>query len=108
MENKLRVETEADRLTAWHTAARERLAALAHERWSHWMNYLFSRGVFTPDGECILRAGDVERWQRQCRTSYAELPEEEKASDRVEAEKYLVEFGKLLGALAELGRSTRP
>jgi len=35
----------------------------------------------------------VERWQRQMNTPYAELPEEEKNSDREEADKVLQLIG---------------
>jgi len=100
--------TAGDRLAAWRRELRERLAALAHERWSHWMNQLFSKAVFTPDGECVLGAEDVARWRRQCRTSYAELPEGEKASDRAEADRYLTLLGELFAVLGELERTPKP
>lgn len=52
--------------------AREALAAYAHEAWSGWMRYLFSK--CEPD---LLSAGaviprrEVERWRRQMATPYA-------------------------------------
>lgn len=74
----------------------EALAAYAHEAWSGWMVYLFSQGnqrLRTIDGESSvvfeLPAWAVERWQRQLKTPYADLPEAEKRSDRVEAAKML-------------------
>lgn len=58
----------------------ERLAAVAHESWRGWMEWQAS-----PD----RTLEDVRRWRRQAKTPYADLPEPEKESDRVEARKYL-------------------
>lgn len=69
--------------------AKERLAAYAHDAWGGWMKYLFSKGTFNDDGTWTMPAWAVERWQRQMNTPYAELPEEEKESDREEAEKII-------------------
>lgn len=68
---------------------REELAALAHEQWTGWMQYLFSKCAFNSDGIATIPAWAVERWQRQAKTPYAELPELEKESDRAEADKVL-------------------
>lgn len=68
---------------------RERLAALAHAQWSGWMEYLFDKCQMNEDGTATIPAWAVERWQRQMRTPYAELPEDEKESDRAEADKVL-------------------
>lgn len=75
----------------------EALAAYAHEVWSGWMRYMFGKGtveaIVTPEGkEALLWTmpeASFERWQRQMNTSYADLPESEKASDRDEAKKML-------------------
>ena len=63
---------------------KEKLAAYAHEAWSGWMAYLFSKceGV---DGGMLIPQSLVDRWKRQSETPYAELPDGEKASDRKEA-----------------------
>jgi hypothetical protein len=68
---------------------REVLAAYAHEAWAGWMDYLFSKGTHNADGSWEMPAWAVERWQRQARTPYAELSEQEKQSDRAEAVKIL-------------------
>ena len=61
----------------------ERIAAVQHEIWSHWMRFLF--------GECVVIApAELERrWRRQMNTPYAELTEEEKESDREQARKVI-------------------
>lgn len=74
---------------------RERLAAYAHEAWSEWMRHQFERATMLEDGPllfvgaALILKGDVDRWKRQMRTPYADLPEDEKASDRVQADKIL-------------------
>lgn len=67
----------------------EQLAAVEHERWSHWQRYVHSKGVRQPDGSLLLPADLVSRWERQLNTKYAELDEQEKASDREQVEEYL-------------------
>lgn len=69
---------------------REQMAALAHERWSRWMRYLFAHSAKEPSGEVVIPARLVERWMRQMDTSYSDLSEEEKESDRKEADLILV------------------
>lgn len=67
---------------------REYIAEVQHEIWSHWMRYLFSacndgiNGTFIPTHK-------VERWKRQMNTPYKFLSEEEKESDREQADKVL-------------------
>lgn len=77
-------------------AAREALAEYAHEAWAGWMKYLFSKCVTEPhqthieqEMVCILPAWAVERWQRQMNTPYVDLPDDEKESDRLEADRIL-------------------
>ncbi len=68
----------------------EYLAKNAHESWSGWMRYLFSKLIRDGyNGAAIIPENLVERWKRQSTTAYADLPEEEKASDREEARKIL-------------------
>lgn len=77
---------------------REKLAALAHEQWSGWMQYLFGQcsimGTDGPNGKTasrrmIIPEWAVERWTRQMSTPYEELSEEEKESDRKEADRVI-------------------
>lgn len=68
---------------------REALADYAHAAWSGWMAYMFSKAEPNEDGTWTMPAEFVERWQRQMNTLYPDLPEHEKVSDRVEAERIL-------------------
>ena len=75
---------------------REKLADYAHEAWSGWMRYMFSKcgwqhqaSTAGPLESAVIPHELVERWQRQMSTSYAYLPEAEKKSDRDEADKML-------------------
>ena len=67
----------------------ERLAEIEHERWSHWQDYMHSRGVRQADGSLIIPPDLVKRWDRQMATAYAELSETERESDRDQVRKYL-------------------
>ena len=75
---------------------REALAKLAHEQWSGWMKYLFSKSIPYKPGEVQAEVGAViipkwavDRWKRQMRSSFAELSAKERDSDRTEADKFL-------------------
>lgn len=70
---------------------REKLAELAHQQWSGWMEYLFTKSTDF-EGCSLIPADLVSRWMRQMRTDYSELPENEKDSDRAEADKYIAVF----------------
>lgn len=78
---------------------REALAALEHERWAGWQRYVHARGVACTDGSIEIPPALVERWERQIVTPYAELTEDEKNSDRVEADKTMALL-RNLGVLA--------
>lgn len=70
----------------------EKLAAVQHEIWCHWMDHLFRNGVFdvnTPEYRFILPKKVINRWQRQMGTAYADLSENEKESDREQARKVM-------------------
>ena len=80
---------------------REALASYAHEAWSGWMKYLFSKcneqdaSYFDITDQqihqriTVIPQQLVEHWTRQMNTPYAELSEEEKESDRKEADRIL-------------------
>ena len=67
----------------------ERLAAVEHDRWSHWQRYMHTKGARQNDGSLLLPGELVARWEKQIATTYAELGEQEKESDREQVRKYL-------------------
>ena len=71
---------------------REALADYAHQAWSGWMEYLFSKSAKNSDGTITIPRWAVERWTRQMNTPYNELPENEKDSDRKEADRMIAIF----------------
>ena len=68
---------------------KEELADYAHNAWSHWMEYLFSKSSFNVDGSATIPEHLVSRWLWQVRTKYENLPEAMKKSDQAEADKML-------------------
>ena len=67
----------------------EVIAAVAHERWSHWQRFLHAQCIENPDGSLTIPADDVVRWTRQMQTRYSDLTEAEKESDRQQAREYI-------------------
>lgn len=67
----------------------EQLAALEHERWSHWQRYMHGKGRRQPDGSLLLPGDLVERWETQIATPYERLSDREKQSDRDQVQRYL-------------------
>src|SRR3990167_9401794 len=62
----------------------ELLAAIEHERWASWQNFMHSL--------CLDRVIPEElfnRWERKISTPYSELSEKEKQSDRDQVMRYL-------------------
>lgn len=72
-----------------HYELLEKLADAEHTSWAHWMKYLFSKCTVDPSGNYVIPKELVDRWQRQLNTSYADLSEREKESDRDEVRKIL-------------------
>jgi hypothetical protein len=68
---------------------REKLAEYAHEAWSRWMRYLFSKSIVNSDGSVTIPASVVKRWARQMNTDYLMLLNSEQQSDILEADKML-------------------
>ena len=71
---------------------RERLAWLSHDQWSGWMEYMFSKSTYNDDGSITIPKDLVDRWTRQMNTDYLDLPEKEKDSDRIEADRMIAQM----------------
>ncbi|KKK76223.1 hypothetical protein LCGC14_2865830 [marine sediment metagenome] len=71
---------------------KEQLANYAHSAWSGWMRYLFEKSTLNDDGTVTIPKWAVERWMKQSKTDYVELPEGEKESDREEADRMIAIF----------------
>ena len=67
----------------------DQLAAIEHQRWAHWQQYVHSKAQVQSDGSLVIPADLVSRWQRQIDTPYSQLNEQEKESDRDQVRKYL-------------------
>ena len=61
----------------------EKIAELEHEQWAHWTKYMLDN----------LTEENMARWREQIKTSYNDLSEEEKQSDRVWARIVISELG---------------
>lgn len=68
---------------------RDLLADYAHNAWSGWMRYMFSKSVTNADGSVTIPVELVERWERQMNTAYHLLSEQEQKSDLKEADEIL-------------------
>ena len=66
------------------------LANYAHNAWSGWMKYLFSKNTLNQDGSFTIPKDLVERWVRQSLTPYSSLSESEQKSDIEEANKIML------------------
>lgn len=69
----------ADVLRVVRMDLRERLAELEHQQWAHWLKYMMNNATDE----------NIEEWVRKMRTSYSDLTEAEKESDRFWADKVL-------------------
>ena len=67
----------------------EKLADIEHERWAHWQSYMHGKCQPRSDGSLVIPPDLVSQWERQISTSYGELSEQEKESDREQVRKYL-------------------
>ncbi len=70
----------------------EELAAIEHERWSHWQKYLHKQCKKNEDGSLTIPTNLVSRWTAQANTDYSELSEKEKDSDREQVLLYVPTF----------------
>ncbi len=69
----------------------EKLAALEHEQWAHLMGFIGKHATKNQAGlrYAVFTKEEWERWERQMKTPYAGLSEQEKESDKVWARKVL-------------------
>jgi hypothetical protein len=67
----------------------QELAAVEHERWSHWQQYMHEQGHRQPDGSLTLPAELVSRWDKQIQTAYSDLSPAEQKSDQEQVQRYL-------------------
>jgi hypothetical protein len=65
------------------------LAAIEHERWSHWQRHIHSKATKQPDGSLIIAPELVARWEAQINKNYKEMTAEEQESDREQVRRYL-------------------
>jgi len=66
----------------------EKLAEIEHDRWSSWQNYVHSVCKKNEDGTLTIPKWAVDGWTRQINTSYNNLTESEKESDREQVDRY--------------------
>jgi len=67
----------------------DRLAAVEHERWSHWQQYVHDQGERQSDGSLLIPAEIVAHWDKQIVARFADLSDEERQSDREQVLRYL-------------------
>jgi hypothetical protein len=67
----------------------QRLAAVEHERWAHWQQYVHEHCERLADGSLVIPPELVARWETQIATPYSELSEKEKKSDEDQVRLYL-------------------
>ena len=67
----------------------ERLAEIEHDRWAHWQRYMHGKCEQRHDGSLVVPPNLVAQWEKQLATSYCDLTEQEKESDRAQVRKYL-------------------
>ena len=81
---------QLDREDFWEAAdTLETIAAVEHERWAHWQNYLHNQCNVRDDGSLVIPPDLAARWAHQMATPYSKLSEHEKESDREQAREYL-------------------
>lgn len=74
----------------------EELAAIEHERWSHWQRYLHDQCAPGPDGSLIIPGSQARRWSTQMNTPYSRLSDDERESDREQVRRYLPIIARML------------
>lgn len=69
-------------------ALRRRLAEIEHERWADWQRWMHDQCAPQPNGDLVIPAPLVERWERQIRTPFEQLSEAEQHSDLEQVDRY--------------------
>lgn len=77
-------------------ASIDMLAAVEHQRWAHWQNYLHSEGTKLADGSLLLPPDLVARWEKQIQIPFENLSDDEKESDREQVQKYIPVVAEIL------------
>jgi hypothetical protein len=67
----------------------EELAAIEHERWSHWQTYMHGQCEPRADGSLVIPADLVSKWSAQAATACANLTDDERDCDREQVRRYL-------------------
>jgi len=92
----------------WEKKFVEKGANLEHERWARWQKHMFSKGTIVKaglhEGDLIIPAEFVDRWFRQIETTYDDLSEPEKESDRKETRNYLPLIKEIESSAEQRGR----
>ena len=88
--------------TGWKKL-RELLADIEHQRWADWQSYVHLQLI----NDYTIPVGLFQRWKKQIETSYKDLSEKEKDSDREQVDRYLPLIQKTLkerelGVIAEI------
>ena len=74
----------------------EKLSAVQHEIWAHWMRYQFSLCEKQEDGSLVIPPRLVESWVRRMNTPYRDLQEVEQNIARDRVDKRLAAFARLI------------
>lgn len=80
------------KMRVWYS---EEIANELHELWGKWMRHLFKQGTLLENGSFLIPPSWVERWDRQMRTSYWDLPPGEKRGDTKLAEEFIERLNEL-------------
>ncbi|WP_080716269.1 hypothetical protein [Xanthomonas arboricola] len=75
----------------------EALAAIEHERWAHWQQFMHDQGKRLPDGSLVLPPELIAKWDRLIDTPYVQLTSEEQESDRDQVRRYLPVIDRVYG-----------
>ena len=68
---------------------KEKLATIEHERWADWQRHVHCMCIPSAiENGMVIPTHLVQQWERQINTSYADLSEEERQSDRDQVDRY--------------------